>query len=270
MGTTNILKATGVYPIVFLLLLIAIVYAACLRVWRNKNLNVRRQYQSLDRRLYYGAILRFMLEIDLRLVHQSFAVIWFIGTAQMAALGLHAAIALIMVILPLFILYFLVHNRDNLLDRERVIRFGTLYDNIKTDSLSTSLYSFFFLLRRMTLAAAVVFLFKKEYFKIQIFLWSQTIHLIYVGWTRPHIEASFNFLEKFNEFSLLLLGQMMFLMTHYMRDQEVKYEVGWLAIIVCAVLFTINFLVMVIVTMVMVMTSDLDFWSFSCMITITL
>lgn len=134
-----------------------------------------------------------------------------------------------------------------MLERERVLRFGTLYDNIKTESLSTSLFSFFFLLRRLSYAAAVVFLFNREYFKIQIFLWIQTLHLIYVGWTRPHIESSFNMLEKINEFFLIILGYLMLLMTHYMRDQTVKYQVGWIGIIICALLYVINFIVMLVV-----------------------
>jgi len=123
-----------------------------------------------------------------------------------------------MIILPSLIFYFIVANKDDLLERERVLRFGTLYDNIKTDSLSTALYSFFFFIRRAMLVACVVFLYEREYFKIQGFLILQTLHLIYVGWTRPHIESSFNFLEKLNEFSLVVLGYLMLLMTHFMRD----------------------------------------------------
>jgi len=51
------------------LLLVCFIYTAFLKVFRGKNLNIRRQYQSLDRKLYYGAILRFLLEIDLKLAH---------------------------------------------------------------------------------------------------------------------------------------------------------------------------------------------------------
>jgi hypothetical protein len=47
----------------------------------KKNLNIRRQYQTLDRKIYYNTILRFFLEIDLKLVHQALAVIWFVGSA---------------------------------------------------------------------------------------------------------------------------------------------------------------------------------------------
>ena len=42
--STNILKSTGVYPFVFFLLLICFIYTAFLKVFRGKNLNIRRQY----------------------------------------------------------------------------------------------------------------------------------------------------------------------------------------------------------------------------------
>lgn len=67
--TTNVFKAVGIYPLILVILLLTMVYAACLRMWRNKNISVRRQYLNLNRKIYYGAILRFMIEIDLKLVH---------------------------------------------------------------------------------------------------------------------------------------------------------------------------------------------------------
>jgi hypothetical protein len=165
----------------------------------------------------------------------------------LATFAVHIGIAIAMVFLPAFVFYFIVANRDNLLERERHLRFGTLYDNMKTDSVSTSLFSFFFLMRRMALVAIAVFLYQREYFKIQGFLVLQTMYLIYVGWSRPHIEASFNFLEKLNEFFLIVMGYLMLLMTHYMRDQRVKYSVGWLGIFLCFTLFVINFLLMIVI-----------------------
>jgi hypothetical protein len=79
--STNIFKATGVYPVILVCILLTMIYSGCLRLWRNKNLNIRRQYQTLDRKIYYNTILRFFLEIDLKLVHQALAVIWFVGSA---------------------------------------------------------------------------------------------------------------------------------------------------------------------------------------------
>ena len=43
------------------------------------------------------------------------------------------------------------------------------------------------------------------------------------------------------------MGYMMFLMTHYMRDQEIKYQVGWVAIFIGFAMFVLNFLLMTVV-----------------------
>jgi len=243
--STNVLKATGVYPVFLLLLFGAMLYTFSLKLCRNRNIHIRRQYTSLERRIYYDAILRFMLEIDLKLVHQCIVVAWFVRQNALITSSFHALLGVGMIVFPLFVLCFICSNKDHLLDREKVMRYGTLYDGIKVEDTSTALYSFFFLMRRLAFACLVVFLGEREYLKIMSFLWIQTLYLIYCGWTRPHVESSFNFIEKLNEFTLVTMGYLMFLMTHYMMDQEVKYNAGWLAVITCLSLYAVNLLLMV-------------------------
>lgn len=85
--------------------------------------------------------------------------------------AVHALIGIFLILFPLFVLYFVLANKDHLLDREKVMRFGTLYDGIRVDSTAPALYSFWFLMRRMAFAALVVFLTEYESFKIMSFLW---------------------------------------------------------------------------------------------------
>jgi hypothetical protein len=245
--STNIFKALGIYPVILLLLIGAMIYTGCLKFCRGKNINIRRQYSSLERRIYYDSIIRFFLEVDLKLVHQGFAVAWFVGMNAMVTSAFHAIFGLAMIFFPLFVLTFICSNKDHLLDREKMMRFGTLYDGIRVDETMSALYSFWFLVRRTIFAAVVVFLSEHEYFKVMSFLWLQTLYMIYVGWNKPHLENSYNVVDKINEFALICLGYLMFLMTHYMRDQEVKYEVGWLAVFICLGIYALNFLLMLVV-----------------------
>lgn len=80
-----------------------------------------------------------------------------------------------------------------------------------------------------------------------IFLWMQVFYLIWVGWTKPHDESWYNFLDRLNEWGMICIGYVMFLQTAFMNDQVVKYVMGWAAIWICVVLYFFNFISMVFV-----------------------
>ncbi len=80
-----------------------------------------------------------------------------------------------------------------------------------------------------------------------IFLWFQVFYLIWVGWTKPHDDRWYNFLEKLNECGMIAIGYIMFLQTAFMNDQVVKYHMGWAAIWICVVLYFFNFVSMIFV-----------------------
>lgn len=76
-------KALGIYPFLAVLIILAMIYTLILKKCKSKNIKMRRQYNSLNRKLYYNTILRFALEIDLKLTHQAVSVVWFVGLASL-------------------------------------------------------------------------------------------------------------------------------------------------------------------------------------------
>ena len=57
------------YTILAVLILVAMIYTFVLRHCKAKNIKMRRQYNSCNRKLYFNTILRFALEINLKLTH---------------------------------------------------------------------------------------------------------------------------------------------------------------------------------------------------------
>jgi len=78
-------------------------------------------------------------------------------------------------------------------------------------------------------------------------MWTQVFYLIWIGWTKPHQDRWYNFLERLNEMGLIFIGYAMFLQTAFMEDQVMKYSMGWAAIWVCVVLYLFNFISMLYV-----------------------
>lgn len=120
--------------------------------------------------------------------------------------------------LPCLTLSFLLKNRTKLPDRNYVSRFGTLYQGIKVENKSTTIYSFIFLIRRLFMVCLVVFLNDQEFYKPMLFLQAQIFYLIYCGWAKPHDDRWYNFLEKLNESGLIVIAYIMFLQTRFMED----------------------------------------------------
>ena len=47
----------------------AMIYTFVLKKCKTRNLKMRRQYNSCNRKLYFNTLLRYLLEIDLKLTH---------------------------------------------------------------------------------------------------------------------------------------------------------------------------------------------------------
>lgn len=121
-----------------------------------------------------------------------------------------------------------------------------MYDGIKTHRNSSAHYISVFLWRRLIFVIVVVLLDQFEYFKIQLFLLLQTFYLIYLGYSRPHSNNLFNWLDLFNEYFILCAGYYMMINTSFMPNLEVRYWFGWTAVYVFASLFVINLLVLLV------------------------
>ena len=57
------------YPILFVLIFIAMIYTFVLKRCKAKNIKMRRQYNSCNRKIYWNTLLRFCLEVNLKLTH---------------------------------------------------------------------------------------------------------------------------------------------------------------------------------------------------------
>lgn len=146
------------------------------------------------------------------------AVTWFVGLASLQTSVIHGIFCFALIVFPIATLYFLLKNRERLPDRKNILKYGTLYQGIKTDKKSTVIYNGIFILRRMFLVCLIVFMYDYPFFKPMIFLWSQVFYVIWAGWTKPHDDRWYNFLERLNETGLTCIGYILFIQTAFIED----------------------------------------------------
>jgi hypothetical protein len=63
--------------------------------------------------------------------------------------------------------------------------------------------------------------------------------VIYTSIARPFIDDSDDYLDIFNEFSIMGLAYACVMFTDFLDDSEAKYEIGW----ACVFLFGVNLVV---------------------------
>jgi len=54
-----------------------------------------------------------------------------------------------------------------------------------------------------------------EYFKPMIYMQISVLYLIWVGWSKPHDDKWYNFLEKLNECGLIVISYVIMLQTNW-------------------------------------------------------
>jgi hypothetical protein len=164
-------KSLGVYPWILVVLLLAAFVCAVTGVLRRKSYDARRIYNSLRKKLWLDAFTRYCLEIYLRLTHQSLAVVVWLGVSMSPIVfSIHIVALAMCVILPIAMTIAIARNRSKLDLREYKVKWGTLYNGIRTSRNSSSQYSSVFLWRRLFYVLIVVLLYKFDYFRIQIFI----------------------------------------------------------------------------------------------------
>lgn len=241
-------KSLGVYPWILIVLLLAAFVCAVTGVLRRKSYDARRIYSSLRKKLWLDAFTRYCLEIYLRLTHQSLAVVVWLGVSMSPIVFSIHAVALVMcVALPIAMTIAIARNRSKLDLREYKVKWGTLYNGIRTTRNASSQYSSVFLWRRLFYVLIVVLLYKFDYFRIQIFIITQTLFLIYLGYARAHSYNLYNGIDLFNEYMILWAGYYMIINTDYMPDLAVRYWLGWTAVLIYCALFLINLLIVVVI-----------------------
>ena len=161
--------------------------------------------------------------------------------------SIHIVALAMCVILPIAMTISIARNRSKLDQREYKVKWGTLYNGIRTSRNSSSQYSSVFLWRRLFYVLIVVLLYKFDYFRIQIFIITQTLFLIFLGFARAHSYNLYNGIDLFNEYMILWAGYYMIINTDYMPDLAVRYWLGWTAVIIYIAVFLINLLIVVVI-----------------------
>ena len=165
----------------------------------------------LMKKLFFSAIIRYMIESYLKVLHNSIFYFIYTRTTSDHNMQINFSIFLIIVFLifPLFVWVFLICFRQRLDERKFNDRFSSMYlgnktdsylgDGMRTDRSMAFLYSVPFCIKRICFVLCFV-LYRNSSGTETLFgmLITVTIYAIYISHCQPHEEFYLNHLETFN------------------------------------------------------------------------
>jgi len=125
-------------------------------------------------------------------------------------------IAAYVLIIPIFMMFFMLRNRENLNKPEFKARFSNMYADVHLKrSRFTIVYQPLFLFRRILFVAIPCTLVGYASIQIQLYSLFTSFYIIFIINIDPHIERIKRRVEIFNEFVILIVGYHLFTFTNF-------------------------------------------------------
>ena len=204
MTDPSLIKTLGVFGLVFIILLICVGIYFLLKWMKSlmpTNSKINSVMTFLHKKLFYSSILRYMIISNHKLTYTAFG--FFVSSLAFTTLtqkGMTigcAFVLLFLIVYPLAQMYFLIKYQDRLEEKKVIQRFSTLFDGMKTESKLALLYNTVFGMRRFFIVLINISLspncpwsnFEQHryLYKILIFMFIQSVYIIYILETMPHI-----------------------------------------------------------------------------------
>jgi hypothetical protein len=153
-------------------------------------------------------------------------------------------ILIVVFVFPIFCWVLLWTKFDHLKQDWAILRFGSTYASLRTDSKQALLYNIFYMLRRLLIALIATFIKSHPYAQVQIIVFHCILMILYILAVKPFDLPLLNYTEIFNECSIISAAYHLFAFTDFLDDPHMQYEVGWSLIGVTLFNLSVNMLIM--------------------------
>ena len=263
----NIFWSFGIFALTLIILLVLIALFFLAQFCRKRFDWFHYIEDYLKKKLFFGSIIRYMIEAYLKVFHNSLFFLYITASATGSDRQVALSIVLIIVfaLWPLFVFIFLqLHcNRPRLDEDKFRDRYGSMYlDNktdlylgkeLKADRSEAFVYSAYFCLRRLCLVLCF-FCFHNSNMMNILFgtLAITTVYVVYIIHIFPHTENYFNYLEVFNECAFMMFTYSFFGYSQSeigpLLDPELQYKLGNISLYTVGIVYWLNFIVMLFAT----------------------
>lgn len=161
------------------------------------------------------------------------------------ALTLGSVITVFMLVIPSFFFY-LIHSRfDHLQDKDKLNKYGTLWDGMRNKHYDAVLYNIVFMIRRFLFAIITVFVGSYDgSFALVLNVGLSIAYSIYLIHVKPKNSLRAHRLEVISE-TLMLYCFFGFMFCEAEANPIIKYSLGWWSVISVGLLVALQYLNMI-------------------------
>ena len=124
-------------------------------------------------------------------------------------------------------------------------KFGSLYLNLDTNKKYAVLFPFLFLIRRCLYAFSLAFFSSTNHLlQLAIQIYSSIALLGYILMIMPFEDPLLNYMELFNESSILATSYFLLAFTDFVPEAETRYTIGWVFSGVVALNLVVNWIIL--------------------------
>jgi hypothetical protein len=136
----------------------------------------------------------------------------------------------VLVGLPAFVMYQIRKNYANIKNQKIQGLIGVIVRDIKVNNIQRTLYTFFFMLRRVVLVAALVFLADHNVYQVLTLILLSLGNLTYLCAFKPFVVKMYLYQEIMNEMTVTLNAIILYSFLDLNTDEGLKITMGWVYI----------------------------------------
>ncbi len=179
--------------------------------------------------LIFNFIIRTFIECYFNLCFSSFIQVTNLSYADSMAMASSAmSIMLVAFVIgfPIFIMILMSLKRNQLDGSSFRARCGSLYSGIRVDKYSAVYMSSIFLGRRILFVVTSIILTQSVNLQLIIQTFYSLFYIAFLIGVRPFVEPRDNYMEIFNDFSLMASMYFCYVFTDFVPDAEMRYSIG--------------------------------------------
>jgi len=146
---------------------------------------------------------------------------------------------------PVWVFFKIKAKLGYLNHKENLENIGFLYEGVKIKQGVHAYYNVFFLSRRLLTALVLMFLKENPFFQCQFLLVFSTMNFIYMISEQPLSTPKENFIEIFNEFTIMISAHITSVFLNVAIPQEARDLMGWVLMGLSAVNIVVNLIIIV-------------------------
>ena len=202
---------------------------------------------QMKKKLLWNFFLRFSLQSFLKISIGALFAVSVVDFTSSASSSVNAAINILTVVLisslPVFYAILMHRNKGSLNQEGMKEKIGSLYLEMRVDTVSQRLFASLFLARRLLYAAITVAFYEKPGCLITLFMLMNTLNMIYLGYCRPHLTKLAEFMDYYNEVCLQLICYQIAVIPATLKTSD-EDVIGWIIIALVMFVFLSNLAVM--------------------------